>query len=161
MKAVYPIILTPAERGYVVFVPDLDINTEGEDLADAIEMARDAIGLWGITEEDAGRKIPQASGTMPHPEEQEIVTLVDIDFAAYRRANDLRTVRKNVTLPSWLNDLAERNGVNFSQVLQESLKERLHVATGERIRYRAVENAAFWLPGIFLLKRLKKVSKTR
>ena len=53
MKAVYPIILTPAERGYVVFVPDLDINTEGEDLADAIEMARDAIGLWGITEEDA------------------------------------------------------------------------------------------------------------
>ena len=65
MKAVYPIILTPAERGYVVFVPDLDINTEGEDLADAIEMARDAIGLWGITEEDAGRKIPQASGTMP------------------------------------------------------------------------------------------------
>lgn len=67
MKAVYPIILTPAERGYVVFVPDLDINTEGEDLADAIEMARDAIGLWGITEEDAGRKIPQASGTMPRP----------------------------------------------------------------------------------------------
>ena len=121
MKAVYPIILTPAERGYVVFVPDLDINTEGDDLADAI-------GIWGITEEDAGRKIPKASGTMPHPAENEIVTLVDIDFAAYRRANDLRTVRKNVTLPSWLNDLAERNGVNFSQVLQESLKERLKVS---------------------------------
>ena len=63
-----------------------------------------------------------------HPAENEIVTLVDIDFAAYRRANDLRTVRKNVTLPSWLNDLAERNGVNFSQVLQESLKERLKVS---------------------------------
>lgn len=128
MKAVYPIILTPTKSGYVVFVPDLDINTEGTDLADAIEMARDAIGIWGISEEDAGRKIPQASGTMPHPAENEIVTLVDIDFTAYRRANDLRTVRKNVTLPSWLNDLAERNGVNFSQVLQESLKERLHVS---------------------------------
>lgn len=128
MKAVYPIILTPTKSGYVVFVPDLDINTEGTDLADAIEMARDAIGIWGISEEDAGRKIPQASGTMPHPAESEIVTLVDIDFTAYRRANDLRTVRKNVTLPSWLNDLAERNGVNFSQVLQESLKERLHVS---------------------------------
>lgn len=128
MKAVYPIILTPTKSGYVVFVPDLDINTEGTDLADAIEMARDAIGIWGISEEDAGRKIPQASGTMPHPAENEIVTLVDIDFTAYRRANDLRTVRKNVTLPSWLNDLAEKNGVNFSQVLQESLKERLHVS---------------------------------
>ena len=129
MKAVYPIILTPAEHGYVVFVPALDINTEGEDLADAIEMARDAIGIWGITEEDAGRKIPQATGTMPHPANNEIVTLVDIDFSAYRRANDLRTIRKNVTLPSWLNDLAEKNGVNFSQVLQESLKERLHVSS--------------------------------
>lgn len=127
MKAVYPIILTPAERGYVVYVPDLEINTEGENLADAIEMARDAIGLWGITREDLGNKIPQASGTMPRPAENELVTLVDIDFAAYRRANDMRTVRKNVTLPSWLNDLAEKNGVNFSQVLQEGLKERLQV----------------------------------
>ena len=49
MKAVYPIILTPAERGYVVFVPDLDINTEGEDLANAIEMARD-LSLIHISE---------------------------------------------------------------------------------------------------------------
>ena len=128
MKTVYPILLTPAERGYVVYVPDLEINTEGDDLADAIEMARDAIGLWGISEEDAGREIPKASGTMPHPEKDELVTLVDIDFTAYRRAKDLRTVRKNVTLPSWLNDLAEKNGVNFSQVLQESLKERLNVS---------------------------------
>lgn len=128
MKTVYPILLTPAERGYVVYVPDLEINTEGDDLADAIEMARDAIGLWGISEEDTGREIPKASGTMPHPEKDELVTLVDIDFTAYRRANDLRTVRKNVTLPSWLNDLAEKNGVNFSQVLQESLKERLNVS---------------------------------
>ena len=128
MKTVYPILLTPAEHGYVVYVPDLEINTEGDDLADAIEMARDAIGLWGISEEDAGREIPKASGTMPHPAKDELVTLVDIDFVAYRRANDLRTVRKNVTLPSWLNDLAEKNGVNFSQVLQESLKERLNVS---------------------------------
>ena len=93
-----------------------------------VEGVNAPISVWGITEEDAGRKIPKASGTMPHPAENEIVTLVDIDFAAYRRANDLRTVRKNVTLPSWLNDLAERNGVNFSQVLQESLKERLKVS---------------------------------
>ena len=128
MKTVYPILLTPAERGYVVYVPDLEINTEGDDLADAIEMARDAIGLWGISEEDAGREIPKASGAMPHPAKDELVTLVDIDFAAYRRANDLRTVRKNVTLPSWLNDLAEKNGVNFSQVVPESLKERLNVS---------------------------------
>lgn len=86
---------------------------------------------WSLGHYGRGRRAEDSArhpGTMPRPEEQEIVTLVDIDFAAYRRANDLRTVRKNVTLPSWLNDLAERNGVNFSQVLQESLKERLHVS---------------------------------
>ena len=128
MKAVYPIILTPAERGFVVTVPDLQINTEGDDLNDAIEMARDEIGLWGITEQDAGRAIPALRTVAPAHEASEIVSLVDIDFDAYRRATDLRAVRKNVTLPSWLNTLAENAGVNFSQVLQDGLKARLHVA---------------------------------
>ena len=128
MKAVYPIILTPDKNGYVVSVPNLNINTEGKDIPDAIEMARDAIGLWGICEEDAGRAIPVTSSELPVHAENEITTLVDIDFAAYRRANDLRTVRKNVTIPSWLNNLAESSGINFSQVLQDGLKSRLNVA---------------------------------
>ncbi len=130
MKKVYPIVLTPAEHGYVVYVPDLQINTEGTDVADAIDMARDAIGLWGITEEDCGRKIPEPTTILIEQinhEHNEIVTLVDIDFDAYRRATDLRTVRKNVSLPSWLNEVAEKAGINFSQVLQEALKERLKV----------------------------------
>jgi len=130
MKIVYPIVLTSAERGYVVHVPDLQINTEGDDIAEAIDMARDAIGLWGITEEDCGRKIPEPAtislDNIEH-EKNEIVTLVDIDFTAYRKANEKRTVRKNVSLPSWLNEVAEKEGINFSQVLQEALKERLHV----------------------------------
>lgn len=108
-------------------VPDLQINTEGETIPDAIAMARDAIGLWGISEEDAGRSIPAASGKLPSHGENEVATLVDIDFDAYRRANDLRTVRKNVTIPSWLNDLAENAGINFSQILQDGLKSRLNV----------------------------------
>jgi len=130
MKKVYPIVLIPAELGYVVYVPDLQINTEGDDIVDAINMARDAIGLWGITEEDCGRKIPEpvtiSLESIGH-EDNEIVTLVDIDFTAYRRANEKRTIRKNVSLPSWLNEAAEKEGVNFSQVLQEALRERLHV----------------------------------
>ncbi len=128
MKKVYPVVLTPAEHGYVVYVPDLQINTEGNDIADAIDMARDAIGLWGITEQDVGRQIPIPSSSQVNHKPEEIVTLVDIDFDAYRRANDMRTIRKNVTVPSWLNDLAEKANVNFSQVLQDGLKQRLHVA---------------------------------
>jgi post-segregation antitoxin (ccd killing protein) len=55
------------------------------------------------------------------------MTFVDIDFNAYRRENDNRSVRKNLSLPSWLNDRAEKAGVNFSQVLQEGLKVRLGI----------------------------------
>ena len=91
-------------------------------------MARDAIGLWGISMQDAKQPIPTSGNLEPECAAGDLVTLVDVDFDAYRRANDLRTVRKNVTLPSWLCYLAENAGVNFSQVLQDGLKARLHVS---------------------------------
>jgi predicted RNase H-like HicB family nuclease len=125
MKAAYPVILTPSSNGYVVYVPELDINTQGTDITNAIEMARDAIGLWGICEEDMGRSIPGPSGRWPEHSPDEIVTLVDIDFDEYRRLHDTRAIRKNVTIPSWLNERAEKAGVNFSQILQEGLKKHL------------------------------------
>ena len=127
MKAVYPIILTPAERGYVVFVPDLSINTEGDTIPDAIAMARDAIGLWGLAEEDAGRQIPAGSTKLPSCGPNEVATLVDIDFDAYRRANDVRAVRKNCTIPSWLNEAAEAAHLNFSSALAAGLKQQLNL----------------------------------
>lgn len=127
MKTVFPIILTPADEGYVVYVPALEINTEGKDVPDAIEMARDVIGLWGITTQDMGRAIPEVTNYSPAHEENEIVATVDVDFDAYRRKNDNRSVKKTLSLPSWLNEAAEKQGVNFSQELQERLKEKLGV----------------------------------
>ena len=128
-KAIYPIILHPEkEGGYSVDVPDLNIGTQGETVAECIDMARDAIGLWEICQQDDHKPIPAPSTLTPHCDKGNLVTLVDIDFDAYRRANDMRTVRKNVTLPSWLCDLAEKSGVNFSQVLQEGLRAKLHVS---------------------------------
>lgn len=128
MSVIFPIILTPEkDGGYSVDVPDLQIGTQGETIAECMEMARDAIGLWGICEQDAGRAIPSAATLAPKHLENEIVTLVDVDFATYRRAHDMRTIRKNVTIQSWLNDLAEKEGINFSQVLQDGLKQRLGV----------------------------------
>ena len=128
MKQVYPIILHPEEEGgFSVSIPDLQIGTQGESVAECIDMARDAIGLWGICEQDEGRSIPVPSRLIPDHAQEELVTLVDIDFDAYRRAHDMRTIRKNVTIPSYLNDLAERAGLNFSQVLQEGLRQKLNV----------------------------------
>ncbi len=116
-------------EGYAVTVPDLKIHTQGSDIADAIDMSRDAIGMWICFEQDEKRVIPDPSGidsikTKPG----EIKTLVDIDIDEYRRAHDNRTVRKNLTLPSWLNSMAEKEGVNFSQILQDALINHLGVS---------------------------------
>lgn len=128
MKQIYPVILTPEkDGGFTVTVPDLEIGTQGKTVPECIDMARDAISLWGICEQDAGREIPQASTLSPAHAENEIVTLVDVDFAAYRKACDNRAVRKNVTIPAWLNAAAEAEHINFSSVLQEGLKARLHL----------------------------------
>lgn len=136
MKAVYPVIFTKDENGeYLVEVPDMDILTEGKDLGDAIFMARDAIGLAGIVAEDHNEEIPKPSrlenievenGTFADVGKG-IVTLVDVDFDEYRRKNDNKAVRRNVTLPNWLDRAAAEAGFNVSQVLREALAEKLHV----------------------------------
>lgn len=129
MKAAYPIVMSKGAEHIVVFVPDFNINTQGTDYADAMEMARDAIGLMGIDMEDEREPIPRPSDvtTVPKEQEDDIVTLVDVDFTEYRRKNDMRTVRRNVSLPSWLNAEAERAGVNVSAILQTALKQELRI----------------------------------
>ena len=112
MKYVYPIILIPSNGEYVVRVPDFDFMTQGKDIADAIDMARDAISLMGVEYQDKGKTLP----------------LVDVDCDAYRKMLENRTVRKNCTSPSWLNEKAEQAGINFSAVLQKGLKEELNLA---------------------------------
>lgn len=130
MKSAYPIVMTQGKEFIVVFVPDFNINTQGKDVPDAIEMARDAIGLMGIDILDDGEALPEASSladVQANAASEGAVTLVDVDFAEYRRKNDMRAVKKNCTIPSWLNFEAEKAGVNFSAVLQAALKNELHI----------------------------------
>ncbi len=128
MKEVYPIIMTKGQKYTVVFIPDFGINTQGKDYADAIEMARDAIGLMGIDMQDEKEPLPTPSELDSiEKKDGDIVTLVDVDFTQYRRMNDMRTVRRNVTLPSWLNFEAEKSGINVSALLQKALKHELNI----------------------------------
>ncbi len=129
MKLAYPIVLSKGKDHVVVYIPDFDINTQGNDYADAIEMARDAIGIMGIDMEDEHEALPKPSKMANITKEQsdDIVTLVDVDFAEYRRKNDMRAVRRNVTLPRWLDFEAEKSGINVSAVLQRALKQELHL----------------------------------
>ena len=129
MKEVYPILISPAEGGFVVYIPDFNINTEGDTLTDALEMAKDAIGIIGIEMEDRKQALPTPSEVKAVIKETEndIVSLVAVDFSEYRRQNDMRTVRRNVTLPSWLDFEAKKSGLNVSAVLQMALKQELHI----------------------------------
>ena len=106
MKKVYPIIIKETKKDYYVRIPDFDMATQGEDLADAIYMARDAIGLVGIDMEDDGKTLPEPYSKKEMKEDGDIYTLVDIDFGEYRRKHDNRSVKKNCTIPSWLNEEA-------------------------------------------------------
>jgi predicted RNase H-like HicB family nuclease len=134
MKNAYPIVMTQGKEYIVVFIPDFNINTQGKDIPDAIEMARDAIGLMGIDMQDDGETLPEASNISnieSNTAPDSIVSLVDVDFTEYRKKNDMRAVKKNCSIPSWLNFEAERAGVNFSAVLQAALKKELNI-TGKR-----------------------------
>ncbi len=135
MKYVYPVIFTQTKSSVLIEVSDMDILTEGTDLENAIDMARDAIGLKGIAMQDDGEEIPKPSkleelhvenGTFAD-EGKGIISLVDIDFDVYRRKVDNRTVRRNVTLPNWLNQEAEEANLNVSRVLQDALMQKLNV----------------------------------
>ena len=127
MKGAYPVIFSPAkEGGYDVYIPDWEINTQGNDLTEAIYMARDAIGAMGCYRQDENQAFPVATPIKEvRHASHDFLSLVDVDFDVYRRQHDHRTIRKNLTIPSWLNEMAEQQGLNFSQILQQGLKNRL------------------------------------
>lgn len=129
MKKAYPVILSQGKNFVVAYVPDFKINTQGIDITDAITMSRDAIGIVGIDMEDDGESLPDptAISNIKPDSVTDIVTLVDVDFTEYRRKNDMRTVKKNCTIPSWLNFEAEKAGVNFSAILTAALKSELKI----------------------------------
>ena len=135
MKNVYPVFFTKTDTIVLVEVPDLEILAEGKNMTDAIEMARDAIELKCVSMEDDGTEIPlpseindlDISNGIFAEEGNTVISFVDIDSGEYRRKIDTKAVRKNVTIPSWLNYEAEQAGINVSRVLQEALMDVLMV----------------------------------
>lgn len=132
MKYVYPAIFTTETNGgYSVSFPDIKgCFTDGENLADALEMAQDALCLMLFDMEEDGKTIPSPTNIkeVRTQNPNEFVSLVSCDTLEYRKLYHSNAVKKTLTLPGWLNTIAEKQGVNFSQVLQEALKEKLHVS---------------------------------
>ena len=125
MKYFYTATIEPDETGKKFYcrVPDLPgCVTTGDNLENAIEMITDAAGGWLVVAEDEGNEIPAATPQhLLKIPANAFCSLIKIDTIAYRAATDTRSVRKNVSLPAWMARLAEKRGVNCSQVLQDGL----------------------------------------
>lgn len=125
----YPAVFTyePGQEIAVVF-PDLDVATSGTDDSDALLSARELLGcaLFGLEED--GEPLPAPTPlAQVETEENERAVLIDVYMPAVRMAQVNRSVNRTVTLPAWLNAAAQANNINFSQVLQEGLKQQLHL----------------------------------
>ncbi len=125
MKLIYPAIFSPCmeKEGYTVEVPDLPgCVTEGDDLADAIEMATDAASGWILGELEDGNNIPSPSQRKDiQTDEDSFINMLVLDMDAYSEKYGSKAVRKNITIPAWLNTYGEKNHINFSKVLQDAL----------------------------------------
>ena len=126
MKLTYPACFYADEENegaYAVVVPDLPGCVSGGDsLADAILMATDAASGWVLDELEDGKEIPKSSLIENIiPDDGGFVSMLVLDMDTYSEKYGKKAVRKNLTIPAWLNTFAEDNHINFSQVLQDSL----------------------------------------
>ncbi len=128
-KYVFPAIFTEEEAGYSVEFPDVhNCFTSGADLEEAVEMAQDALCLMLYRMEEKEEAIPQASNIKTlATESNQFVSLVACDTLEYRKMYENRAVKKTLSIPSWLNTMAEKEGINFSATLQNALKQELHI----------------------------------
>lgn len=128
-KYVFPAVFRKEEKGYYIYFPDLEACfTQGNDLQDGLDMAKDVLCMTLYDMEESGEAMPKPSD----PAELktgagEFVTLVGCDTLEYRKFHNSKAVKKTLTVPQWLDEMAMRENVNFSQTLQQALMDRLHI----------------------------------
>ncbi|MDO4733385.1 MAG: type II toxin-antitoxin system HicB family antitoxin [Bacillota bacterium] len=129
MKHAYPAIFQGEEDGYTVFFPDLPgCITEGDSIEEAIEMAKDALCLSLYDKEVSRAPLPVASNPCTLELDNNcFVSMILVDTEDYRKYYNRKSVKKTLTIPAWLNDLAEKENAPLSRILQDGLKEYLNL----------------------------------
>jgi len=130
MKYIYPAIFSPEDGGFNVVFPDLEgCYTCGDDLLDAFEYAEDALAIVLFDRyELLNRAIPTPSKAEDIKlKKGEFVNYVHCDTCEYQRQHAKKTIKKTLTIPSWLNNLAAQRGINFSGLLKSALEKELGV----------------------------------
>lgn len=127
-KMFYPAVFHRAEEGgYWITFPDIpECITEGDNMEEAYNMAVDALGLALTDRIKEKQDLPKASD-VDNIKEDGTVVVIQFDLAEYNRKHNNRAVKKTLSIPEWLNEEALAMNINFSQVLQEALLERINV----------------------------------
>lgn len=123
MLYTYTAVITESDHVFYAKVPDIDgCITTGKTLAEAIDLITDALNLCLTVLEDEGIQ-PQTSTPQSRivHDTNDILTVIQADTIQYRSKTDTKAVRKNVSLPAWMSNLADKRGINCSKVLQDAL----------------------------------------
>ncbi len=128
-KYYYPAIITKDDCGYSVEFPDLvGCNTSGATQEEAFNMAEDALALFIYGLEDSNAEIPKPGDIRKIAVPKKgVIAVIGCDTMYYRKRFCSKAVKKTLSIPSWLNEIAEREGINFSQVLQNGLMRSLKI----------------------------------
>lgn len=122
---VYPAIFTEEEKSYIVEFPDLEgCQTFGQTLEEAVEYAEEALTGYLLTVLEAEQMLNKPSAIKDIDSGEGFVTLISANVNQYR---ETKAVKKTLTIPSWLNNMAINKGVNFSEVLKEALIRKVSV----------------------------------
>ena len=126
-KLFYPAVFHKAEEGgfWIWFTDFPECLTEGDDMQEAYEMAVEALGLVLTGRAEEKEEIPKPTEVDQITVDNGVLVIVEFDRMEYQRKHNSRAVKKTLSIPEWLNDAAIKAGVNFSQVLQEALMEKV------------------------------------
>lgn len=129
-KYSYPAVFTPEENGaYSIYFPDFEsCYTCGDSLADGIMMAEDVLAFTLYDYEKENRPVPSPSNLNEIAvQPSEFVNYIACDTLAYRKMHSNKAVKKTLSIPEWLNEAAEKAGINFSRALQDALMKQLNI----------------------------------
>ncbi len=128
-KYYYPAVLQKEEHGYSVWIADVEgCNSCGETVTEALEMVREALGLCLEVMISENKEVPEPSTPEQiQLENGQFIAIVEFDWIEYQKKYSSKAVKKTLTIPMYLNELAEREHINFSSVLREALENRLNI----------------------------------
>ncbi len=128
-KVFYPVIFHIEDKGYSTFVPDLEgCYSQGDNMSEAVEMTQKAIGLMLEDYLEDSKTLPLPSKIENiKKDKNDFIVMVEFDPVSYLEKNNNKSIKKTLTILNWLNLIAEKNRVNFSQLLQKAIRQELNL----------------------------------